>query len=136
MRAVLEKMDAHVRVLSSGVGGISLGIGVVLSLSPRGSAEFLGWGDREREARILGVADLVVGAGLLLAPRRSRPMLARAVLNAVIASIYVRASLDTETRRKRTVGGVCLMAALTVNDYYLSRRLAAVEAPYNLARRG
>ena len=39
-------------------------------------------------------------------------MLARTLLNVVI-------------------GGVCLMSALTANDYYLSRRLREIEASYN-----
>ncbi len=79
------------------------------------------------------MADLVVGMGLLLSPRRSRWMLARASLNGMIALIYARALADATPRRKRTVGGVCLMAGLTVNDYLLSQRLREAEASYNLA---
>ena len=130
MNTALVKLNTQ--KLSTGIGWISLGIGTTLALAPRGSAGFLGWGSPERSARFIGAADLVIGAGLLLAPRRSRWMLARALLNVVIALIYAQAMVDGAPRRKRLVGGVCLMTGLTVNDYLISRYLRETEASYNL----
>jgi len=51
-------------------------------------------------------------------------MLARAILNAVIALIYARALKDRTPRRKRAVGGVVGMTVLTLTDYLLARRVS------------
>ena len=134
MRSALAEVEARAQKLSTAVGWISFSIGVALTLSPGGIADSLGWDRRERSARLVGAADLAVRAGPLLARRRSRWMLARAVLNVVIAGIYAQALANGTPRRKRALGGVCLMTGLTVNDYYLSRCLTAAEASYNLAR--
>ena len=132
MKAVLSRLDPHAQRLPIGIGWISLGIGLALTRAPVGTAKFLGWERRERSARLVGAADLIIGTGLLMSPRRSRWMLARATLNAVIGAIYARALADSTPRRKRAVGGVCLMIGLTANDYLLSRRLRTAEASYNL----
>lgn len=84
---------------------------------------FLGWGDREKLARVIGAGDLIVGMGLLLDRRRSRWMLARAFLNVVLAGSYARVLAGETARRHRAGGGLVLMAVLTVVDYSLSRRL-------------
>lgn len=34
------------QMLASGIGWVSLGMGLALTLAPRRSAAFLGWGDR------------------------------------------------------------------------------------------
>jgi hypothetical protein len=86
---VLRKVDVHKHELAAGVGLVSLGIGVALSFAPERTAALVGWGGRARLARVVGAADLVVGLGLLLGRRRrSEWMVARAFLNAVMASIY------------------------------------------------
>ncbi len=91
----------------------------------------LGWGDRGHLARVVGAADLVAGTGLLLSPRPSRWMLARTLLNVVIDGAYAGVLSAATRGRGRTIGGVCMMSALTANDYYLSRRLRKIEASYN-----
>lgn len=128
------KLDDHVQGLCTGVGWISLGLGTALTLAPRGTADLLGWDRRERSARFVGAADLVIGTGLLVGSHRSRWMLARTLLNAVIALIYARALADGTPRRGRALGGVSLMTVLNINDCYLSRCLEATEPSYNLAR--
>lgn len=127
----LACLKARTQVISTGVGWITLVIGVALTPAPRGSAKFLGWGGRDRPALLIGVADLVVGVGLLTATRRSHWMLGRTLLNVVIALVYTRALANGTPRRKRAVGGACMMLVLTINDYYLSRSLRETEAAYN-----
>ena len=134
MKAALIELNARAQGLSTVIGGISLTIGTVLTLVPQRGVRFLGWETHERAARFVGAADLVIGTGLLAAPRRSRWMLARAALNVVIALIYIQTLADEIPRRKRTIGGLCLMAVLTVNDYSLSRSLRNSEASYNLTK--
>ncbi len=70
--------------------------------------------------------DLILGAGLQQG-RRARWMLARALLNAIIGLIYARVLAEGQPRRRRPAAGAGLMAALTVFDYSLSRRLREAE---------
>jgi hypothetical protein len=114
--------------LVSAVGWVSLGFGVALTLAPLGSARFLGWGDREGAARVIGVADGVVGAGLLLDRRRSRWMFARAALNAVLAAVYARALTVGTPRRARARVGLVAMLCLIAFDYSLAGLLRRNDA--------
>ena len=98
-----------------------------MTLDPRRSAGVLGWADRERLTRLVGSVDLILGAGLLLGRRRARWMLARALLNAAIGLVYARVLAQGRPRRGRAGAGAGLMAALTVFDYSLARRLRGAE---------
>ncbi len=128
MRTVPRKTGVPSQELALGVGWISLGIGLALTLAARRSAAFLGWEDREGLARLIGASDLIVGMGLLLDRRRSRWMLARAFLNVVLAGSYVWVLAGGTDRRKRAAGGLVMMTVLTVVDYSLSRRLRRADA--------
>ena len=109
--------------MALGVGWISLGIGLALTLAPRRSATLLGWENRENLARVIGAADLIVGTGLLVDQSRSRWMLARAFLNVVLAGSYGSVLAGGTARRRRAGVGLIAMAVLTVVDYSLARRL-------------
>ena len=125
---VARKIDRRARILAAGVGWVSLGIGLALTLAPRGTSELLGWGDRPALARAVGAADLVVGPALLLGRERGRWMEARALLNAAIAVAYARALASGATPRKgRALGGVVGMTVLTFTDHSLARRLRKTE---------
>lgn len=124
---MLRKVNDYAQEAASGVGWVSLGLGFALTLAPRESGSFLGLGDRERFARVIGVSDLVVGMGLLLDPSRSRWMLARALLNVVIALGYASALMSGVPERNRATGGLALMTTLTFVDYSLSRSLREAE---------
>ena len=102
-------------------------MGVALTLDPRRSAAVLGWTDREGVSRLVGVVDLVLGAGLLLDRRRARWMLSRALLNAFVCLVYANVLAGEGSRR--AWAGTVAMAALTIFDYSLSRRLRVTETP-------
>jgi urea transporter len=121
---VLRKVDVHKHELAAGVGLVSLGIGAALSFAPDRTAALVGWGGRVHLARVIGAADLVVGLGLLLGRRRrSEWMVARALLNAVMAFIYAWVLAKGTPERGRVIGGLGLMSGLTATDYLLSLRL-------------
>ena len=124
MKATPRRSVGPTQRLATGVGWVSLVLGVAITLYPRGSANLLGWADRGALSRLVGAADLVLGAGLLLG-RRAGWMLARALLNAAICLVYLRVLKQGRARVGGTGAG--LMAALTVFDYSLSRRLRGAE---------
>ena len=113
--------------LATGVGWVSLGLGAAMALDPRRSAALLSWADREGLARLVGGVDLILGAGLLRGRRRARWMLARALLNAILCLIYARVLAEGHPRRRRPAAGAGPMAAFTLFDYSLSRRLRVAE---------
>ena len=100
MKAKARSSEGRTGRLATGVGWVSLGLGAV---------------------------DLILGAGLLRGRRRSRWMLARAILNAVLCLIYARVMAEGRPRRGGPAAGAGLMAALTLFDYSLSRRLRVAE---------
>lgn len=123
----LRKADERVRELADVVGWVSLCMGLTLTLKPRASAAFLGWGDRARLARAVGAADLIVGPALLLSRDRAQWMLARALMNAALSGIYAWTLATGTPRSGRALGGVVGMTALALNDYFLARKLRSVE---------
>ena len=127
MKAKARSSEGRTQRLATGVGWISLGLGSAMTLDPRRSTALLGWADREGLARLVGGVDLILGVGLLRGRRRARWMLARALLNAAIGLIYARVLAEGHPRRRRLAAGIGLMAALTLFDYSLSRRLREAE---------
>ncbi len=124
----LRTVDKRVQDLSVGIGWVSLGMGLLLTLAPSTGAALLGWQERVALARAVGAADLIVGPGLLLdRARRTRWMQARALLSAAITLIYVQIISDPSRRSRRTVGMLAFMTAVTTTDYSLSRRPKHVE---------
>ena len=115
-------------LLSTGVGWVSLGLGAAMMLGPRRTSSVLGWADREGLTRLVGAVDLILGARLLLG-RRAPWMLARALLNAFICLVYIRILAEGDPQGKEAKAGGGLMAALTLFDYALSRRLCRAETP-------
>ncbi len=126
---MLEKVDHHIQKLATSVGWISLGMGLFLTSAPGKSAAFLGWGDRTRLARIIGLSDLIIGPGLLLdRDRRQQWMQARTLLSAIIALSYAWVLADSPQQRNRASGMLTLMTGVTATDYLLSRRLRDINS--------
>ena len=88
----------------------------------------VGWESHPLLARAFGVADLVVGAGLLLDRRRSRWMFVRAFLDAAVAGVYALILAEGGARRTRSIGMTGLMSVLAVAVYRTARRLRSAES--------
>lgn len=119
--------EGRTQRFATGVGWVSLGMGVAMTLAPRRSAALLGWAERERLARLVGGVDLILGAGLLRGRGRARWMLARALPNAILFLIYTRVLAEGRHDRVRPAAG--MMATLTLFDYSLSRQLREAKTP-------
>lgn len=109
--------------LVAGVGYISLGMGLGLTLFPKAGQKALGWENHRLLTRVVGAGDLILGTGLLLDGKKSRWMLARSLLNLVIISTYARVLASEVPRRKRVISGSGMMAVPAVVDYLLWRHL-------------
>lgn len=106
---------------TTGVGIITLFIGIVLVTAPSRVARLLRTGDHPAALRAIGASDLALVPGLLAGRRRWQWMTARAGLNMVIA-VYCLVIV----RRERAVGakiGAIAMVGATVAD---SRTIVAL----------
>ena len=119
-------MDDHARRLVACV--VSLGLGTLLTFDQRRGVALVGWESHPRLARAFGVADLAVGAGLLLDRRRSRWMFVRAFLDAAVAGVYALILAEGGARRTRSIGMTGLMSVLAVAVYRTARRLRSAES--------
>lgn len=127
MKASPRPSGGRTQRLATGVGWVSLVLGVAMTLDPRGNANLLGWADREGLSRLVGAADLAPGAGLLPGRRRAGWLLARTLLNTANFPAYLRVLAGGGTRAGGAGAG--LMAAFSVLDYPPSRRLRGAENP-------
>ncbi|MEU4472936.1 hypothetical protein [Micromonospora sp. NPDC023888] len=102
---------------------MTLGFGVALTARPRRTAAALGLGERPVLAGAVGLADLVVGSGVLCGRPRWPWMAARAALNLVLAGCYA-AEANRPDGNGRARAGAIAMASLTVVDATLTLALA------------
>jgi hypothetical protein len=106
---------------ATGVGIITLLIGIVLVVAPSRAGRLLRTGDHPRALRAIGASDLALVPGLLAGRSRWRWMTARAGLNMVIAAYCLWL-----VRRERTVGAKIGAAAMLVATAADSRTIVAL----------
>ena len=105
-------------------GVVTIGFGVALTVAPSRSALGLGLGDHPRLARVIGLADLGLGLGLLASRPRWPWMAARAIFNLALASHYQVESRQADVLGRARIGAVA-MTALTLVDGGLAAALRA-----------
>ncbi len=106
------------------IGAVSAALGLALLGAPRRSAAALGLGGTPPLLRAIGVADPVVGAGLLRGGRRLRWMRARSYLNVALVGLYGWTLLRGRSAR-RTQIGLIQMLVVSAFDAAVARRLAS-----------
>ncbi|ASO18825.1 hypothetical protein FHR81_001089 [Actinoalloteichus hoggarensis] len=114
---------SHLDRLTTGVGVITLALGTALTVAPERAATALRLGGDRTAARTIGVADLVIGIGLLRGRRTAAWMTARTALNLVLASRY-----RAEARRPDGLAGARLGAAAMIGLTVVDGTLAALTA--------
>ncbi len=101
-------------------GWVSVALGALLVARPA-SGTAVGFGDDARLIRAAGLADLALGAGLLLDPQRRRWLFARMGGNVAIAALCARTALRRAPQRPRALALIALLAVLTVQDARIAR---------------
>ncbi len=114
-------MDKH--KLARGIGWLSVAVGLQLVVAPRSGTRGFGMGDRPTLGRIMGVRDLVVGAGLLRGEDTRTWLLARGINDAVDAAIILGGAASGTFPRDRAPVGIAIATSLSVVSLLLARRL-------------
>ena len=114
-------MDEH-RVARA-FGWLSVGFGVVVVAIPAPLMKALGLGDRPNLVRLLGVQDLVLGAGLLRGRNKAAWCRARGVADALDAVLIGGGAAAGAFRRDRAPIGVAWGACFSTLSFWLARRL-------------
>jgi hypothetical protein len=114
-------MDAH-RVARA-FSWLSVGFGLVVAAIPGPLMKALGMGDRPNLVRLLGVQDLVLGAGFLRGRNKVAWCRARGVADALVAALIVGGATTGAFRRDRAPIGIALGACFSALSFSLARRL-------------
>ena len=115
-------MDEH--KLARGIGWLSVAVGLQLVVAPVSGTRGFGMGDRPALGRVMGIRDLVVGAGLLRGEDTRAWLIARGVNDAVDAAIILGGAATGAFPRNRAPVGFAVATSLSVASFLLARRLA------------
>ncbi|QIN79720.1 hypothetical protein GBA65_15595 [Rubrobacter marinus] len=110
------------RKLARGIGWLSLAVGLQLVVAPTSATRPFGMGDSPTLGRIMGVRDLVVGAGLLRGDTRTW-LLARGINDAADAAIVLGGMATGAFPRNRAPVGLTIATSLSVASLLLAGRL-------------
>lgn len=114
------------KALSRVLGWFSLGLGASGLLAPRPLARLIGVRPEGRAPAVLrmfGLRELAVGVGVLLRPRRSGPLWARVVGDALDISTLAVATLRRKGSRGRAAAALVGLAGVTAIDILAARRI-------------
>jgi hypothetical protein len=109
--------------LARTLGWVSIGVGLAAVAAPGPLMSALGLGDRPNMGRLLGVRDLVLGAGLLLGQNTAAWCRARGVADALDVALIVGGAAAGAFRRDRAPIGVASGAGFSALSFWLARRL-------------
>lgn len=104
------------------IGGISLGLGTALTVSPRRTSDVLGLPHSGLWTPVLGAVDATLGLALVSGRHQRRWMHVRATASMALAGLYA-AHRRSSPRPSRTGAGMAMMALITVTDSALARAL-------------
>lgn len=114
-------MDEH--GLARMVGWVSLGLGLALVVSPARIVKGLGMGERPNLGRLLGVRDLVLGAGLLRGRSEATWLKARGVADVLDAALILGGLSLGAFPKGRAPVGLAMATSFAILSLLLARRL-------------
>ena len=109
--------------LARAVGWVSLGLGLALVASPGRIVKRLGMGERPNLGRLLGVRDLVLGAGLLRGGSEATWLKARGVADALDAALILGGLSLGAFPKGRAPVGLASATGFAILSFLLARRL-------------
>lgn len=110
------------RKLARGIGWVSLAIGTSLVVAPASGTRRFGMGERPALGRLMGLRDLVVGAGLLRGDTRTW-LIARGLNDAADAALVLGGIVTGAFPRNRAPFGLAVATSFSVVSLLLARRL-------------
>jgi hypothetical protein len=111
------------RRLARMVGWVSLGLGTALVASPARTVKQLGMGESPTLGRLLGVRDLVLGAGLLRGESEATWLRARGIADALDVVLILGGACVGAFPRSRAPVGLATATSFAVLCFVLARRL-------------
>jgi uncharacterized protein YndB with AHSA1/START domain len=122
--------------LARALGWVSIGVGLAIVAAPGTLMKAFGLGDRPNLGRLLGVRDLVIGAGLLLGGQNTAAWCrARGIADALDVALIVGGTATGAFRRDRAPIGVATGAGFSALSFWLARRLEGLDKPVQESRR-
>jgi hypothetical protein len=109
--------------LARGIGWLSVVVGLRLVAAPASGTRGFGMGARPTLGRIMGVRDLIVGAGLLRGKDTRTWLMARGINDAADAAIILAGAASGAFPRDRAPVGFAVATSLSVVSLLLARRL-------------
>ncbi len=114
-------MDEH--KLARGIGWFSLAIGLRLVVAPMPGTRAFGMGERPALGCVMGVRDLVVGAGLLRGENTRTWLMARGINDALDAALILVGMASGAFPRDRAPVGLAVVTSFSVASLLLAKRL-------------
>ena len=111
------------RVIARGVGAVSIGLGAFLTGAPGMASELFGMAGYQRVVRLLGLRDLVIGAGLVSGRAPRRWASARAVADFADAAMLIGGAVTGKFARQSAVLGIGTALGSGALGFWLARRL-------------
>ena len=108
--------------LARGIGWLSLAVGTSLVVSPTPGTRAFGMGESPTLGRMMGLRDLVVGAGLLRGANTKAWLLARGINDAADAAIILGGAASGAFPRDRAPVGIAIATSFSVVSLLLARR--------------
>lgn len=111
------------RLIARGVGVVSFGLGAFLASAPGPASELFGMAGYRQIVRLLGLRDLVIGAGLASGCAPRRWAIARAVADAADTVLLAGGAMSGAFARRATVPGIGVALGSGGLGFWLARRL-------------
>jgi len=118
--------------LSRAIGWSSVGVGAAQIAAPAAIARAIGLdpdGRASLAARVMGVANLAIGAGLIVRPRRGSRMWARIAGDALGVGLLALTASGQRTRDRRVVTALAASGTILALDALAARRLLRERRP-------
>lgn len=111
------------RTIARGVGVVSLGLGAFMAAAPGLASDLFGMAGYRRVVRLLGLRDLVIGAGQVSGRAPRRWALARAVADSSDTVLLISGAATGAFERRMAALGIGAALGSGGLSFWLSRRL-------------